>query len=93
MSLFETCFQGLEEPRGQDPRPACRAQPCNVSGSQPIFAPTELIAARCEARPSLCSNTIRTVRLRTSGAYLRHRAIGQGASAPRGTKSFRKILL
>jgi hypothetical protein len=37
---------------------------------QPIFAAIELIAAHCEACSPSCSNTIRTARSWTSGAYL-----------------------
>lgn len=51
-------------------RSARRTQFRSVSGLQPIFAAIEPIVAHCEACSPSCSNSIRTARSRTSGAYL-----------------------
>src|SRR4051812_40500673 len=69
-ALIRSCSSVVGPGRLPWSRSACRTQPRSVSGLQPIFAAIELIAAHCEAYSSACSNTIRTARSRTSGAYL-----------------------
>ena len=50
---------------------ARRTQLRSVSGVEPNFPAIDVIAAHCELYSCWCSNTIRTARSRTSGAYLR----------------------
>ena len=57
------------QPVHTHPRDVSRSDIYVENRWQPIFAAIEPIAVHCEACSPWCSNTIRTARSRTSGAY------------------------
>src|SRR6185436_20625225 len=57
-------------------RSACRTQRRSASVLHPSFSPTDRIVAHCDGCSSVCSNTIRTARSRSSGEYLLGRGMG-----------------
>ncbi len=68
-SLIRAVLALLTPSRWPVSRSFCRTQAYSVWAVQPIFAAIDWIAAHCDGCSLRCSNTIRTERSRTSGAY------------------------